>query len=422
MRKRKNTDKKFGKSIKTFFSDIKKSFRRENYNAFTIPEVILLLIISCVFGVVMGCILTYSKSFDMVNVTKDEAELLAAYEKIRDNYYEDLSEDNLVGSAIDGMINSLEDPYSYYLNESDTSSFNQRLNGTYIGIGVTILHDDNNENQVVEIVDGSPAKKAGLKVGDIFLSIDGNNVRNLSKPEVSSFMRGSVGDKHSFVLLRDGNEVKVNVVLGEVILSSVSSKIIEGNNKNVGYINISTFAANTYTQFNKNLKSLEKEKIDSFIVDVRGNPGGHLSQVQDILSLFFDKKTVLYRIENKGKVEKVYATTKDKRKYDVVVLIDSESASASEILASCFKENYKNATIIGTTSYGKGTVQKTYELSNGSSLKYTAEKWLTSKGKWINGIGVEPDIKVELPEEYYNNGCDENDLQLQKALEVLTKK
>lgn len=422
MRKRKNTDKKFGKSIKTFFSDIKKSFRRENYNAFTIPEVILLLIISCVFGVVMGCILTYSKSFDMVNVTKDEAELLAAYEKIRDNYYEDLSEDNLVGSAIDGMINSLEDPYSYYLNESDTSSFNQRLNGTYIGIGVTILHDDNNENQVVEIVDGSPAKKAGLKVGDIFLSIDGNNVRNLSLPEVSSFMRGSVGDKHSFVLLRDGNEVKVNVVLGEVILSSVSSKIIEGNNKNVGYINISTFAANTYTQFNKNLKSLEKEKIDSLIVDVRGNPGGHLSQVQDILSLFFDKKTVLYRIENKGKVEKVYATTKDKRKYDVVVLIDSESASASEILASCFKENYKNATIIGTTSYGKGTVQKTYELSNGSSLKYTAEKWLTSKGKWINGIGVEPDIKIELPEEYYNNGCDENDLQLQKALEVLTKK
>lgn len=422
MRKRKNTDKKFGKSIKTFFSDIKKSFRRENYNAFTIPEVILLLIISCVFGVVMGCILTYSKSFDMVNVTKDEAELLAAYEKIRDNYYEDLSEDNLVGSAIDGMINSLEDPYSYYLNESDTSSFNQRLNGTYIGIGVTILHDDNNENQVVEIVDGSPAKKAGLKVGDIFLSIDGNNVKNLSLPEVSSFMRGSVGDKHSFVLLRDGNEVKVNVVLGEVILSSVSSKIIEGNNKNVGYINISTFAANTYTQFNKNLKSLEKEKIDSLIVDVRGNPGGHLSQVQDILSLFFDKKTVLYRIENKGKVEKVYATTKDKRKYDVVVLIDSESASASEILASCFKENYKNATIIGTTSYGKGTVQKTYELSNGSSLKYTAEKWLTSKGKWINGIGVEPDIKVELPEEYYNNGCDENDLQLQKALEVLTKK
>ena len=422
MRKRKNTDKKFGKSIKTFFSDIKKSFRRENYNAFTIPEVILLIIISCVFVVVMGCILTYSKSFDMVNVTKDEAELLAAYEKIRDNYYEDLSEDNLVGSAIDGMINSLEDPYSYYLNESDTSSFNQRLNGTYIGIGVTILHDDNNENQVVEIVDGSPAKKAGLKVGDIFLSIDGNNVRNLSLPEVSSFMRGSVGDKHSFVLLRDGNEVKVNVVLGEVILSSVSSKIIEGNNKNVGYINISTFAANTYTQFNKNLKSLEKEKIDSLIVDVRGNPGGHLSQVQDILSLFFDKKTVLYRIENKGKVEKVYATTKDKRKYDVVVLIDSESASASEILASCFKENYKNATIIGTTSYGKGTVQKTYELSNGSSLKYTAEKWLTSKGKWINGIGVEPDIKVELPEEYYNNGCDENDLQLQKALEVLTKK
>lgn len=422
MRKRKNTDKKLGKSIKTFFSGIKKNFRRENYNAFTIPEVILLLIISCIFGVVMGCILTYSKSFDMVKVTKEEAELLAAYEKIRDNYYEDLSEGDLVGSAIDGMVNSLEDPYSYYLNENDTSSFNQRLNGTYIGIGVTILHDENNENQVVEIIDGSPAKKAGIEVGDIFLSIDGNDVRNLSLSEVSEFMKGEVGDKHSFVLLRGGNEVKVNLVLAEVVLSSVSSKIIEGNNKNVGYLHISTFAANTYTQFNKNLKSLEKEKIDSLIIDVRGNPGGHLSQVQDILSLFFDKKTVLYQIENKGKVEKVCATTKDKRKYDVVVLIDCESASASEILAACFKENYNNATIIGATSYGKGTVQKTYELSNGSSLKYTAEKWLTSKGKWINGVGVEPDIEVELPEEYYNNVCDENDLQLQKALEVLTKK
>ena len=283
MRKRKNTDKKLGKSIKTFFSGIKKNFRRENYNAFTIPEVILLLIISCIFGVVMGCILTYSKSFDMVKVTKEEAELLAAYEKIRDNYYEDLSEGDLVGSAIDGMVNSLEDPYSYYLNENDTSSFNQRLNGTYIGIGVTILHDENNENQVVEIIDGSPAKKAGIEVGDIFLSIDGNDVRNLSLSEVSEFMKGEVGDKHSFVLLRGGNEVKVNLVLAEVVLSSVSSKIIEGNNKNVGYLHISTFAANTYTQFNKNLKSLEKAKIDSLIIDVRGNPGGHLSQVQDIL-------------------------------------------------------------------------------------------------------------------------------------------
>ena len=227
----------------------------------------------------MGCILTYSKSFDMVKVTKEEAELLAAYEKIRDNYYEDLSEGDLVGSAIDGMVNSLEDPYSYYLNENDTSSFNQRLNGTYIGIGVTILHDENNENQVVEIIDGSPAKKAGIEVGDIFLSIDGNDVRNLSLSEVSEFMKGEVGDKHSFVLLRGGNEVKVNLVLAEVVLSSVSSKIIEGNNKNVGYLHISTFAANTYTQFNKNLKSLEKEKIDSLIIDVRGNPGGHLSPV-----------------------------------------------------------------------------------------------------------------------------------------------
>ena len=422
MRKRKKTDNKMGLGIKKFFSNIKKKLKPEDYSSFTIPEVILLIIISILFGVIMGCILTYSKSFNTVNVTAKEAELLAAYEKIKNNYYEEVSEDKLVGAAIDGMVSSLNDPYSYYLNEEDTNSFNQSLDGTYIGVGVTILHDENNENQVVEVMDNSPAKKAGIKVGDKFLKIDGKDVKNLSLTGMTSLIKRNKGDKQVFVVLRDSEEITVNITIGEVVLSSVSSKIIEGNGKNVGYINIETFAANTYAQFNKNLKALEKEKIDSLIIDVRGNPGGHLSQVQDILSLFFDKKTVLYQIENKGKVEKFYASTKDKRKYDIVVLIDCQSASASEILASCFQENYKNATIIGTTSYGKGTVQKTYELSNGASLKYTAEKWLTSKGNWINDKGVVPDIEVELTEEYYNNACDENDLQLQKALEVLTKK
>ncbi len=422
MRKRKKTDNKMGLGIKKFFSNIKKKLKPEDYSSFTIPEVILLIIISILFGVIMGCILTYSKSFNTVNVTAKEAELLAAYEKIKNNYYEEVSEDKLVGAAIDGMVSSLNDPYSYYLNEEDTNSFNQSLDGTYIGVGVTILHDENNENQVVEVMDNSPAKKAGIKVGDKFLRIDGKDVKNLSLTDMTSLIKRNKGDKQVFVVLRDSEEITVNITIGEVVLSSVSSKIIEGNGKNVGYINIETFAANTYAQFNKNLKALEKEKIDSLIIDVRGNPGGHLSQVQDILSLFFDKKTVLYQIENKGKVEKFYASTKDKRKYDIVVLIDCQSASASEILASCFQENYKNATIIGTTSYGKGTVQKTYELSNGASLKYTAEKWLTSKGNWINDKGVVPDIEVELTEEYYNNACDENDLQLQKASEVLTKK
>lgn len=422
MRKRKKTDNKMGLGIKKFFSNIRKRLKPEDYSSFTTPEVILLIIISILFGVIMGCILTYSKSFNTVNVTNKEAELLAAYEKIKNNYYEEVSEDDLVGAAIDGMVSSLNDPYSYYLNEEDTNSFNQSLDGTYIGVGVTILHDENNENQVVEVMDNSPAKKAGIKVGDKFLKIDGKDVKNLALVDMTSLIKRNKGEKQVFVVLRDSEEITVNITIGEVVLSSVSSKIIEGNGKNVGYIDIDTFAANTYAQFNKNLKALEKEKIDSLIIDVRGNPGGHLSQVQDILSLFFDKKTVLYQIENKGKVEKFYASTNDKRKYDIVVLIDCQSASASEILASCFQENYKNATIIGMTSYGKGTVQKTYELSNGASLKYTAEKWLTSKGNWINDKGVVPDIEVELTEEYYNNACDENDLQLQKALEVLTKK
>lgn len=234
-------------------------------------------------------------------------------------------------------------------------------------------------------------------------------------------MKGSANSSSNFVFIRDGKNIELTITRDVVDIPSVNSKIIEGNNKSLGYISIDTFASNTYSQFKSNLTSLEKQKIDSLIIDVRNNPGGHLDQVEDILSLFFNKKTVLYQIETKGKTEKVYASSKKTRNYDVVVLINGSSASASEILASCFQENYKKATIIGTTSYGKGTVQKSLELSTGASLKYTTEKWLTSKGTWINDKGVVPDIVVEQSEEYMAAPSDDNDLQLQKALGVLTK-
>ena len=164
---------------------------------------------------------------------------------------------------------------------------------------------------------------------------------------------------------------------------------------------------------------MEKKKIDSLILDVRSNPGGHLLQTRQILSLFFDKKTVLYQVQAKKTKKKVYSLSNDKREYPIVVLIDSGSASASEILASCFKENYKNINIIGNKSYGKGTVQKSKSLNSGTSIKYTTEKWLTSKGKWINKKGVKPNIEVSLGEEYVNNPGHETDAQLQKAIEIL---
>lgn len=422
MKKVKSTSKKVNNFFKKTFSKIKHKIKPDDYNYFSIPEVIMLVIVSILFGIIVGCILTYGKILSSDNMSSKEKELLATYEKIRDSYYDEVSEDDLVNAAVSGMVGALNDPYSYYMNSTTTTSFNQKVDGQYVGIGATVSHDETDGNKVVDVIKNSPADKAGVEIGDIFYSIDGNEVRYLSMSKLSKYIKGDKGISSNFVFIRDDKQVNITITRDVVVIPSVTSKIIEGKNKKIGYIYIETFAANTYKQFVKNLESLEKQKLDSLIIDVRNNPGGHLNQVEDILSMFFDKKTVLYRIETKGEVEKVYSKTRKSRNYDVAVLINSESASASEILASCFQENYKNATIVGTVSYGKGTVQKALELSTGASLKYTTQNWLTSKGVWINNKGITPDEVVEQSPEYSNNPTDENDLQLQKALEVLTNK
>ena len=203
--------------------------------------------------------------------------------------------------------------------------------------------------------------------------------------------------------------------------TALIGNVFEKDGQRIGYLSIEIFASNTYKQFNKQLKSLEKQGIDSLILDVRDNPGGHLNQINDILSLFFNKKTVLYQIESKGATQKVYSTGNKNRTYDIAVLINGSSASASEILASCFQDNDEHAVIIGTKSYGKGTVQKSFELSTGASLKYTTERWLTAKGAWLNGEGVTPDIVIEQSSEYQTLPTYDVDAQLQKAIEVLIK-
>lgn len=421
MKKINITKKRISKRVNKVIKKIKSKFGHNDYNSFNIPEVIMLVIVSILFGIIMGCILMYGKTFSMNSSNTYEKELLETYQKIRDSYYDDVSESDLLNAAIDGMVNILDDPYSYYMDDDATVSFNQKIDGNYVGIGTTVSHDDTIGNKVVEIFDGSPADKAGVKVGDIFLSIDGTEVRYMSLEQLSDYTQGDPDSSSLFVFIRDGKNIEITIKRETVDIPSVTSKIIEGNGKSIGYVYIETFASNTHAQFKNNLKSLEKQNIDSLIIDVRDNPGGHLNQVEDILSMFFNKKTVLYQIETKGKTEKVYSSSKETRDYDIVVLINESSASASEILASCFQDNYKKATIVGITSYGKGTVQKSLELSTGSSLKYTTQKWLTSKGIWINDKGITPDVVVYQGEDYNNNPSDENDLQLRKALELLTK-
>lgn len=406
---------KLSKRFKTAF----KAFKDESASSFNTVEVVLIVFISILFGVIVGCLLTFTKSYDIDDPNLKE--IMSVYEAIKDNYYEDVDEKELVNAAVNGMASVLQDPNSYYMDKEATDSFNQQINGSFVGIGMSVYHGES-DNIIIEIFKDSPAEKAGLQVNDIVTKVGDTDVRGMALTELTNLIKGEKDSVVNITVLRDDKEMSFDVTRGTIELTSVTNKIIEGENKKIGYINISVFASNTYEQFNKSLKSLEKQDIDSLIIDVRNNPGGHLNQVEKILSLFFNKKTVLYQLDTKGSIEKKYSTGDGKRKYEVVVLVNEGSASASEILASCFKENYKNAKIVGTTTYGKGTIQNALELSTGVTVKYTVQKWLTSKGEWINEVGIKPDVVVGQCEEYYSTLSDEDDVQLQKALGVLTGK
>lgn len=398
----------------------------ERKTGFNMAEVIAIIIISILFGGIIGGVITYSYNpnkhiTSSSNKSGNLDEFISTYNNIVNNYYESVDKKELLNAAIEGMINSLGDNYSSYMNSSETETFNQTVDGSYTGIGATVSYI-NGKNQIVALFPKSPAVKAGLKVGDIFKTIDGKDVSSFDINKVTDMIKGKKGTTVSISVIRGDDTVDVKVVRDNIEIPSVSSKIFEVNNQKVGYIIISTFAANTYSQFNKELKSLEKKQIDSLVIDLRDNPGGHLNQVTSILSLFLPKNKILYQLETKGVKEAVYSLTNENRTYKVAVLINSNSASASEIMAACFKESYKDSVIVGVNSYGKGTVQQAYELSSGSSLKFTVQKWLTPKGNWINEVGVSPDEVIELNSSYWDNPIDSNDNQLQKALEVITTK
>lgn len=388
----------------------------ERDNGFNTIEVIVIILISILFGVVVGCVLSSTRTFGTI-VSDEVNEIVSTYDAILENYYEEVDASELADAAVSGMISILDDPYSVYMNSDDTDSFLESVNGSFVGIGVTVLWSDNSF-KIVDIIDGSPAFEEGLKKDDVIIEVGSKDVTGLNIDELSSLIKGKSGSKVNVTVLRGDEKLKFTVKRKVVEIPSVNSDIYENN---IGYISIDTFSATTSDQFSKKLDELEKQNINSLIIDVRDNPGGKLGQVNKILDLFMAKKTVLYKIETKGKTTEVYASNADKKDIPVVILVNHESASAAEILAASFQDNYKKATIVGSVTYGKGTIQKAVELSSGASIKYTTQKWLTPKGKWINEKGIIPDEAVSQSDEYLLNPVFENDLQLQKAIEVLKK-
>ena len=402
------------KKIKKFFKKLKK-----NKIKFNLTEVIVIIIVALSLGILVGSFLTYGKEKILVNKVPSELEeFVRTYNSISDTYYKKVDKNTLVEGAIAGMINSLHDPYSNYMDQDVTEIFNQTVDGEYDGIGVAIkINDDSLE--VLEIFKNTPASKV-LKKGDKIIEVSGKKVTSKNYNEIVDLIKGKKDSKVKMKIIRDGKEMEVISRRDRITIPSVSSKIIKRTGKRIGYIEIDIFAANTYEQFKTELEKIEKEGIDSLIIDVRGNSGGHLDQVTKIAELFLDNKKIVYQVETKKVKKKVLSRTSEKRDYKVAVLVNKASASASELLTAALKESY-GASVVGTNTYGKGTIQNAYQLKDGTSLKYTTQKWLTPKGNWINEKGVKPTLKVELDEAYYDEPIDDNDNQLQEALDLLAQ-
>ena len=398
------------------FNSLKKKIMKGK-NKFNIVEAISFMVVTFALGMIVGGIIMYGKGSYKGSVSSSLDDFIATYNDILENYYQPVDADELLSAGIYGMVNYLGDPYSVYMDEDETREFNLVLDGTYSGIGAEIQYQDETEEiKVINVYPNTPAEKAGIKEEDIIVKVNGAEVKGKNATEVSQIVRGSEGTDVILTIRRDKEEKEVTITRGSVDIPSVTSEIIEKNNKKIGYIYVTIFAENTDAQFKSEVEKLEKENIDSLIIDLRQNSGGHLKTVTNMISMFIKKDEIIYKLKTKDNVEDFKDETEEHRTYPIAVIIDNGSASASEVFTAALKEKY-GATVIGETSYGKGKVQKAYNLSNGGMIKYTYQEWLTPEGNYIDQEGIKPNIEVK----YSLGDKDKYDSQVLKAIDEMSK-
>lgn len=387
--------------------------KKDKTATFNLIEVIVIIIMTSLVVSVSTGIIVYKNYYkiDKTSSNKDYLkELEYAYNNILNSYVEKVDEKELTNAAIKGMYNYLGDPYTSYLDKDSTDNLMDRLKGEYKGIGVEITTNESG-TVVMTVFENSPAEEAGIMVGDIITKVKGIDVNGKTTSEVSNMIKSTNGNVEIEVN-RGGITKTLTLKVSTVSIKSV----VKNKYDKTGYLRIETFSNTTYKQFKESLETLEKDGIENLIVDVRNNGGGFLNSAVEIAELFVEKGKPIYGLQTKDKKEMYKDTTKEKRDYKVIVLINGGSASASEVLAAALKESY-GATLLGTKSYGKGTVQDTSELESGGMIKYTTAYWLTPKGVTINEKGLTPDIEVT--GSFKDEMTLENDVELQTAINNL---
>jgi carboxyl-terminal processing protease len=327
------------------------------------------------------------------------SKLFTAYDTLKNSYFEDIEQEDLINGAINGMVQALDDPYSDYMDTKEAKNFHESISSSFEGIGAEIQELDG-FIQIVSPIKESPAEKAGLKPNDKVISVDGKSIQGMSATEAVLLIRGEKGSSVTLTIERPGmaEPMDVSIVRDTIPIETVYGEMIEGE-EGIAKVQLTSFSENTTKELIKTLNELESQGMEGLVLDLRQNPGGLLDQAIAIASLFLPDNEMILQIEDREGNRQEIKSSSSHSNPDVslVVIVDKGSASASEILAGAFKES-GDITLVGEKTFGKGTVQRAQDFKDGSNLKFTTEKWLTPKGNWIHKKGIKPDVEVALPD------------------------
>ncbi|OUO38691.1 peptidase S41 [Megamonas hypermegale] len=335
---------------------------------------------------------------------------VTAYRFIELKYVNQTDDINLIDGAIDGMVKSLGDPHSNYLSPKMYQSLKEQTQGSFAGIGVVMGMDNNKNIKIVAVMEDSPGQKAGLAEGDQIIAVDGTPVTEMAFDEVAAHVRGEPGTDVVLTIMRDGTQQDYTITRDNIKLKTVGHEMLDNN---IGYIQIVSFSEDTAQEFMDAYTDLQNQGMQGLVLDLRNNPGGLLGACVDIAKNLVPKGDIVSIVDKDGNKE-VYSSDLEQVQYPVAVLINKNSASASEILSGAIQDT-KSGVIIGETSYGKGSVQTILPMMDDDAVKLTIAKYYTPSGRSIDGVGITPDIEVKLDE------GSTVDTQLDKAKEVINQ-
>ena len=341
-----------------------------------------------------------------------------------DKYYlwkNDINEEDLRNSAIEGYVAGLGDEYTEYIPSNKMKEYTENITGSFVGVGIYMVADEETNRVLVYYpIPESPAEKAGIKSGDLIISVDGTEYTAKDFDRIASFIKGEAGTKVNLVIERDGERMSFNLTRERITTNPITAKIFENN---IGYLKVPSFDEDTANSFKEKVQELQNKGAEKLIIDLRNNGGGIVDEAVDIADMLLEKgKTIISTVNNRDKKNVTYSKNDPTITMPVIVLVNENSASASEILIGALKDNGR-AKIIGTKTYGKGVIQTVISLSDGSGIKITTAEYYTPKGTAIHEIGIDPDIEVKLPDDTKNiySVDKEHDTQLKKAIEELKK-